>query len=515
MQSPRRISRALSALAAPFAFALAMPHAALAQQPLFGDFGAPAWSRVAKYFELRLAPTTGSLAKDEVVLVLPVATTAGWDDPVKVFRAMEMYKWGDWMPSNAWMYAPNAGKRVSDGYQYFLQAAFVSAVDADGTAPAAVKNALKRSNEELVYTRAEYNEILQQANDAYDAYVSSTPASQRKNKAGFFKDQRYDVEIATRKQRLDSASQTFEIVTRGIVDPDVQLLKNAQLRFDNPNQKILLPPVREVLNDKDRWQTYLVNYLDKDLNAFLNESTQQTETIAEASSSSQYFETHWSASVSVSFLGLFRVGGASAEQVTREQHIKQNATRIEVSFENIDTVNILRGEWFDQNVIDRFAAKLNPEYFSAVWGPNGQLEMIPKSLLLGRGLSFTIYADSQSLDYLYEHFQAAADAGISLGYWRIGGGGQYSSTKEQTKVQRFADHIVFTDLSGRAKVLAVLAKQYSLALPKPSGAVSMQTTAAQRAAAQSRIEALWTKPDLERNFKGALDKKTLRDLELR
>jgi len=510
----RKLHHTVGAIVAPFAIGLGLPHAVQAQQTLFGDYGSPAWSRVEKYFESRFGNGTGSLAKDEIVLVLPVATTAAWDDPVKVFRAMEMYKWGDWMPSNGWMYAPNASKRVSDGYEYFLNAAFVSSVDSNGTAPSVLKNALKRANEELVYTRAEYNEALREANEAYGAYASSTPPALRKSKATFYKEQKYEVEIASRKQRMDSASQTFEIITRRIVDPDIELLKAAQLRLDNPNQKVTLPPVRELLNDKDRWQAYRVNYVDKDLNAFLNESTPQTQQITETSSSSDYFEKRWSASVSVSFLALFRAGGASAEQVTRENHIKQNSTRIDVTFENVDTFNIVRGEWFDQNVIDRFASKLNPEYYSAVWGPNGQLEMIPKALLIGRGVSFTIYADSLSLDYLYEHFKAGADAGISIGWWRIGGSGDYSSTKEQTKVQRFADHIVFTDLSGRAKVLAVLAKQYSIILPKPAASGTPAITSAERVDAQKRIEALWAKPDLARKLKGALDEKTVKELEL-
>jgi hypothetical protein len=413
---PRRI---LGALIAPLSLAMSQfPSPAHAQQAIFGDFGTPAWSRVEKYFESRYGSGAGSIAKDEVVLVLPVATNAAWDDPIKVLRAMEMYKWGDWMPANGWMYAPNSGKRVSDGYAYFLNAAFVSAVDANGTASGPLKNALKRANEELVFTRAEYNEIGRDANEAYDAYIAATPPAQRKSKVAFLKDQKYDVEIVARKQRMDSASQTFETVTRSIVDPDIQLLKTAQLRYDNPAQQIMLPPVREVLNDKDRWQVHRVSYVDKDLGAFLNEYTPQTQNISEASYTSEYFEKRWSASVSVSFLGLFRAGGASAEQINREQHIKQNTTRIDVTFDNVDTFNVVRGDWFDQNVIDRFAGKLNLEFFSAVWGPNGQLELIPKSLLIGRGLSFSVYADSQSLDYLYEHFQSSADAGISIGWWR-------------------------------------------------------------------------------------------------
>src|SRR5689334_10963378 len=96
-----------------------------AQGPIFGDFGMPAWSRMFKYFEARF----GQVAKDEQVLVLPTATNAAWDNPIKTLRLTEMYKWGDWMPSQAWQYAPNSGKRVSEGYQFFLNHAWIAAVE--------------------------------------------------------------------------------------------------------------------------------------------------------------------------------------------------------------------------------------------------------------------------------------------------------------------------------------------------------------------------------------------------
>lgn len=483
-----------------------------AHAELFGDFGAPAWSRQFKYIESRF----GAVAKDEVVLVLPTATNAAWDDPVQVMRSVEMQGWGDLMPSNAWQYARNANKRVSDGYRFFLNSAFVATVDADGTASASLKNALKRSNEEVQSTRADYNQIVKESNDAYEAYVAVTPWLGRKSKESFLKDQGYNVEIDVRKKRFNASLETFAKVTKNIKGADMELLTQAQIRFENPNQQILLPPVREVLNDKSRWEKQFVSYIDKNILTFLADKVPQNQVIEEVSSKSEYFEKRWQASMSVSFLGLLRAGGASAEQVTREKHIKENTTKIEISFDNLDTFNIQRGEWFSQNVIDRFAPKLNPDVHTAMWGPNGQLEMIPKSLLVGRGMSFTIYADSKSLDYLYEHFNAAADAGFFIGYWRVGGGGEYSSTKEVTEVKKFSDKIVFKDLSGRAKVLAVLAKYYNASLPKPTVPQGFfDVTNEDRDAARKQIEALWKRPNLEEMMKGAMAPESVRELYIK
>jgi len=476
-------------------------------EQIFSDFGVPAWNRVSKYMQLKF----GNLAKDEVVLVLPTATDAAWDDHNGIIRAMEMYKWGDWMPSSSWTYAPNAGKRVSDGYRYFLKAAYLATVDANGTISEQRKNALKRETEEVEYTRALYNKIQVDASDAYASYAATTPAPHRLTKAQFLKDQGYDDLIKTRKANLDTALARLKTLNEGIVDPDLDLLTNAEIRYDNPNQKVLLPPVKEVLNDRDRWQSYYSSWIDKDLFSFLKESRIQTENIQESSDKSDSFEQQWKASVSVSFLGLFRAGGASAEQVRREQHVQQNATRIDIVFDNIDTFPIVRGEWFNQGVIDRFAPRLAAENWTAMWGPNGLLELIPKSLLVAHGMSFTVYADQQSIDYLYEHFQGGADAGISIGWWRIGGGGNYSSTKEQTSVQKFADHITFTDLSGRAQVLGVLAKQYALSVPRPAPA-ALNFTAAQREKAMREINSLWVRPDLDTQLKGRIDAKSIRML---
>ena len=467
-------------------------------EPLFGGFGASAWSRAYKYIESRF----GQVAKDEVVMVLPTATNAAWDDPVKVLRLFEMYKWGDWMPSMAWQYAPNSGKRVSDGYQYFLNAALNAAIAKNGTLSEDAKNAVIRVSDEVAFIRGDYTATMKSASDAYDAYVQATPPP-RMTKEKFNKDRGWNIEIDVRKERLDKALETLQFTMKKIVDPDVELLRQAIVRYNSPDQKIWLPPVKDVLGNPDRWQQYYVSYIDKKISDFLTEKNPQTETIDESQSESSYFEQQWKASVSVSFLGLIRAGGASAEQVKREEHIRNNATRIDVSFTNLDTFNISRGEWYSENVVSRFAPFFKGEAYTTIWGPNGQMELLPKSLLVGRGMKLSVYADSQSLDYLYEHFEAGADAGISIGWWRIGGEGGYSSTKSETKVSKFADHIEFVDLSGRAKVLAVLCKHYAAGLPRE--AVAANLTAAERSEAASQIKDEWGKSDTRSLISGVLD----------
>ncbi len=339
-------------------------------------------------------------------------------------------------------------------------------MDANGTATDSLKNAVRRSTEEVEFARSVYNTARSDADAAYNAYAAVTPLARRRSKRHYFEDQGYDLQIEAAHGRLASAVDTFKVISASLADPDIDLLKNAFVKYDNPRQQVDLPISREVLGQPDLWQKYYISLIGKDIDAFLRERNPQLQDIMELQSTSQTFESRWRASVSVKFLGLFRAGGASAEQVRREEHVRNNATRISISFANLDTFDIVRGEWFDGNAISRFGPRLPADPYKAVFGQNGQLELIPKTLLVGRGMKFSIYADSSSLDYMYEHFNGSADAGVRLGWFTIGAGGGYSSTKTETRVTKFADHIEFEDRSGRAKVIAVLAKRYG-ATPPP------------------------------------------------
>lgn len=437
------------------------PSIVLAQvAPVFGDLGEPAWSRMYKFVEQKL----GSGAPDDLVMILPTATNASWNDPMKAIRFMEMYRWGDQMPPNGWQYSPDASKRVSDGYGYFLKTALLYYVARNGTLTQPVKDALTRSGEELLYSRGIYNQTVADSDAAYIAYVASKPRV-RKTKQQYFAEQALDKQIDAVYGRLKRAADTFTLLSSQIVDPDMDLLQQAFAKYSNPQQKIYLPPVREVLNDPSLWQQYYTSYIDKDLAAFMRQSVPFDETVDESQANSSHFESEWHASLSVKFLGFIRAGGADASQQDSEDHVRNNTTKIIVHYDNIDTFNITRGEWYSANVLDRFATQLPPDAFKTIFGPNGQLEIIPKALLVGRGLKFSIYADSNSLDYVYHHFQASADAGIRVGWFTVGGGGGYSETRSNTKINKFSDHIEIVDNSGKAKVIAVLGRRLGASTP--------------------------------------------------
>ena len=211
--------------------------------PLFGGFGAPAWSRMWSYFERRY----GDIARDERVLPLPTATNAAWDDRIKILRLMEMYHWGDWQPSSAWQYAPNPGRRISEGFQYFLNAAFVAAVDANGTASEEVKRALRRASEEVQFTRAEYIAKQKEADQAYEDYAKETPRPHRMSKANFYADPDkggygWGHEIRTKRDRLGLALTTLEAVSKRLTDPDIELLKELKLNSTTQSKRFCCRP---------------------------------------------------------------------------------------------------------------------------------------------------------------------------------------------------------------------------------------------------------------------------------
>jgi len=333
--------------------------------------------------------------------------------------------------------------------------------------------------------------MVSEAQNAYAAYVASNPRP-KKTRAEFYKDQGYDKLIPAKSAELQKQLKIYVDLTASIKNPDVDLIQRAQTKFLNPKQKIWLPPVEEVLNDPDRWEQHYITYVDekgKSLAQFLRESNPENESIFAQAKQSDYFEQHWHASVSVGYLSFFGVS-ASADETKREQHTKANTTKIDITFANMATFPIVRGEWFDEGVISRFAPMLKADAYDAILGRNGFLELIPKELLVARGMSFSIYADSASLDYMYDHFEASGGAGLSIGGFSIGLGGNYSSTKEQTKVTKFSDHIVFTDLSGRAKILAVLCKNYGASIARPKFVPELVETSSSEAA-QKIIDDLW------------------------
>jgi hypothetical protein len=471
---------------------------------IFGDIGTPAWSRLAKYIESRF----GALARDEQVLVLPVADNAAWDDRIGPVAAFEMYKWGDWMPSNAWHYAPNSSKTVSDGYRYFLKVATIARV-AKGTASDDLKKAVTAATEDLDFRRTAYFEAVKKADDAYAQHTSTTPKSQQLSKENFFEKFKYKEEIASYQKQLNAAMEIFAIIADSIEDPDLDLLKRANIAYENPSQRIKLPPIKDVVGAPEKWREYHTSYVDGNIRDFLVESSPQIDIINEEAHTSEIFETRWKASVDAKFLGFIRTGGASAEKITREQHVRDNVTQIEISFENLRVFNIQRGEWFNQNVLDLFASQIEGDAARRLWGPNGQLELIPKSILVGRGVSLSVYADSNSLDYMYEHFHADADAGFSIGYWHIGLKGDYSSTKETTRVEKLDNRVVFSDLSGRAKALAVLARRYAAGLPALSGSTVGSLRDVELAKARTKIAEIWSEAQSPREHLGFLSESSL------
>ncbi|MHB8269660.1 hypothetical protein [Bradyrhizobium sp.] len=428
---------------------------------IFAEYGAPAWSRWFRYLETRIG-NPGN-ASDLKVTALPVALNAAWDDPIKSLAAYEAYKWGDWMPSNSWLYHANASKRISTGYMYFLTDATTKRLAQSGMSNE-VRTATQNAEAQVNFYRQFLIAKQEEADKAWLDYAATHPKPGRLTKVQFYDQYKWQLAIDTLIRKLSAAAKQYQALVANIGDADLVLLEDASTRWSNPKQRIHLPQNKDVLNDPELWQEYYTSWIGDNIRDFLKESVPENQTINESSSASTYFEQQWSASVSVSFLGLFRAGGASAEQTKIEQHIRNNMTNLDVHFANVKTFPIERGEWFSGNALDRFAPIVDR---TANFGPNGQLELIPQELLLGRGMSMFLYADSQSLDYFYEHFHASADAGFFVGPWRVGGGGDYSTTKSETKIEKYSDKIFIQDLSGRAKVMAVLSKYPAGALGAP------------------------------------------------
>jgi hypothetical protein len=335
-------------------------------------------------------------------------------------------------------------------------------------------------------SRKEYNATVDSANAAYDAYANVTPPGQRKPKARWLKEQGYADQIDASKKRLDASLVDMQIASRTIPNnPYVARLNEAVIRFGNPEQSYKGPLTREDIRFPAKWQSKQLTHIGGDLQSFLSETRRTTQSLDESHSTSSTFEQHWKASVKVKFLGLVRVGGLSTEETKREKQIQAATTRVEIGFDNLDVFPIVRGPWFDEGALNLLLPVLKTEVKKEIFGDRGQLELLPRSLLVARGLRFRIYADAATLDHVYSHFKGSADAGIKIGYFTVGAKGSGSAERSKTKDRKTSDYVEFYETTGRGQVLAIQATK--LGVVRTVATASAELERAEAAAAVARM----------------------------
>jgi hypothetical protein len=436
---------------------------------IFSQRGVPAWSRMYQYIESRFALQMNGLPKGTKILMLPVAPNSAWDERREKLRLLEEYRWADQMPGLSWLYVRSAGKRLSEGYGKFLQQAIVTTY-AQSALDTELKTALVNLWEEQTYLQGLLNQAIEEAETAYEAYLAITPKPQQLKKIDFYERRGYQTKINVIEQQLHEAGTTAAVLAPAVESPDITQLKAAYERFKQPSQTTSLPINEETLNDPQKWRPLYNSYVGggyERMQQFLAQRAPSVENIVESSSESSYFNRQWSASVNVNFLGFLRVGGGSISHEETDERVRSDTTGLSVGWENMEVFPIERDTWYSDQIIDTYAPRFSRNKFQEYFGTLGAMEMIPVGLLVARGLRFTLQTSSYARDYSYEHMHASADAGIRIGWYTIGGGGDYSSTKIETRIDTSTDQISFTDLTGRGKVLGVLVKHVASVIDTP------------------------------------------------
>ena len=393
----------------------------------------PAWRRWHQLVCNRYG--VGSPDAGDVIQPLTIAPPAAFDSVAsplaRYLQTMYADRIPQWLPLPAGpfkdtLYIPS-GASLATGYKLFLRS--LKSTFQEAQTPAQ-RLAIDHAADAAQTARELLDRFDDNTLSFWELWKARHPDADR---AIWERDQR----IAEKRRPLkDDRDMTLAEYLRCLADAggaEAQLLAEQQIAMDDPTQQYRLPiSPMQLRENPEGWDRFYRQEFREDFAAFREApGGMEALDINEATSSSQYLETRWNASGSVSFLGLFRAGGLSAEGKDIEEHFKADTTNVQVSFDNIQEFTIARGAWYDEQIIRRYLNKVKPDAF---WGPNGALNLIPRSVIVVRGMKMHIACTSQTLDRIEHHLSGSADAGFWCGWFRVGaaaGGG-----RDEVNIQR-------------------------------------------------------------------------------
>jgi hypothetical protein len=168
-----------------------------------------------------------------------------------------------------------------------------------------------------------------------------------------------------------------------------------------------------------------------------------SSTVSKGSSANSSITTDWSAKGSGGF-GPFRFSA----NVSSHQRIKEDFSRtqsITVGAKSLQAVPIDATSWFDPSMFTHPLVMANRRLFERYLGPKGSLLYYPSQLIFARGFNLK-FTSSQSWQYDYRSdFSASGSAKAKIFGVRWGGGGKYSESKHEQKVETRGHDLVLDD----------------------------------------------------------------------
>jgi len=153
--------------------------------------------------------------------------------------------------------------------------------------------------------------------------------------------------------------------------------------------------------------------------------------------------TDWSASGSAGW-GPFKV----RTEVSSHEKIRDDFSHtqsISVGATSLQAIPIDASVWFRPDMFRHPLVKRNRRLFEPYLGPKGSLLYFPTHLIVARGMNLT-FTSSQNWQHDYEKdFSASGSASGRIFGVGFGGGGRYSQTQREQKVERRGNDLVLDD----------------------------------------------------------------------
>lgn len=415
--------------------------------PVFNT-DAEAWSKLTAQFETRFGGSIAPLVPQINTVLTPLSCRTKYV-PLNLYReqlaadAIPAY-----LPANKPL--AQTGSRVSDNFEQYLAQLMLALRK---KAPAVDQQATDRAE------RA-YNAALKKLGDFEDLarkeWASTLRHHPDKPRAIWERDWQYRDKRIPVAAKVDTAYADY--LAQVASYPALRTVMVALRNYQNPLAFAHLPMTEEqaefgVANPEgsQTWDEFRQSFLNFDIKDFLSHDAPDSLIIRERSEHSTSYENRWSGSASVGY-GFFSVS-ASAEGGTIEKHMQASASSFSISFKKLGPANVLRRNWYNESLIRTYCREVNREEY---WGLGGTLNMIPQTVIIGRGISISIEVDQATYDEFQTWYTAHGSAGFSFGPWSVGGGGSSSTSFTDVRNASAGTTIKIEDTSDQLYVVGII-----------------------------------------------------------
>lgn len=451
---------------------------------IFEGNGETAWAQYHK----QILEQIGDRQKPFIVQPLAIAQRVEWDTQSAEYNMFLKQDIANSIPGWNPLYTRTVGRNVADEYKSFLDQLNSDLISGSAFAD---KHKLEKLDKERRLIRNQLEGLDRESNLRYNKYLLNTPVGLAQSRSKWEEDQGISGDRYNLQQRLMACTGQYMVIVNN-AGGDLAEIGRAISALNSATAQMQLPSSPEFIQlGKEFWDYYYKTSLDGDIFQFKNENAPFTVTLNSSQSSSTSFSNSWNASASAGWCFFFSAGGSVTDE-THSRNWQTDTTEIKISFKNIKSFNIVRGQWFKGGLVQRFAPQLG-----AFFGPAGRLNVIPTELILGLGMSIEITTSEAVGSYFYHRHHTSGGGGFSIGPFSIGGRGGSTSTYESTKVEKTSTGLRIEDTSGRAVVLGVVSERPQDLQSTPSLMMYEELELLHANQAREALERVWRLTDEE------------------